>query len=166
MNRMNFIKTAASGALVASFFPASLAAFAKNAKTAPASIKIIRDGEGQKVQCIGDNMTFKLRGSETNGRFVLIEQNNEPGTGIPTHVHENEDEVFRILEGTVEFETAGKKETLRAGDVIFCPRGVPHNWKVNGTKKAKVDLSFFPAGLEYMFDELALCRRDRRIWAR
>jgi quercetin dioxygenase-like cupin family protein len=154
MNRNEFLKTAASGALVASFFPASLAAFAKNAKTAPASIKIIRDGEGQKVNVIGDNMTFKLRGSETNGRFVLIEQNNEPGTGIPTHVHENEDEVFRILEGTVEFETAGKRETLRAGDVIFCPRGVPHNWKVNGTKKAKVDLSFFPAGLEYMFDEL------------
>jgi quercetin dioxygenase-like cupin family protein len=155
MKRAEFIKTAYSGILAASLFPASVKSFTRNLKEAPASIRIIRNAEGQKANVLGDNMTFKLRGSQTNGQYVLIEQNNVPGTGIPMHVHENEDEVFRILEGSVEFETAGKKFDLGPGDVIFCPRGLAHTWRITGSKTAKVDLSFFPAGLEYMFDELA-----------
>ena len=49
----------------------------------------------------------------------------------------------------------GKKTVLGAVDLIFCPRGVPHTWRVTGSGKAKVDMSFLPAGLEYMFDELS-----------
>jgi mannose-6-phosphate isomerase-like protein (cupin superfamily) len=155
MKRADFLKNISSGILAASLFPVGVKAFAGTKKVAPASLRIIKNTEGEKVNVLGDNMTFKLRGSETNGQYVLIKQNNEPGTGIPMHVHENEDEVFRIVEGSVEFETAGKKVALGPGDVIFCPRGLPHTWRVTGSGTAKVDLSFFPAGLEHMFDELA-----------
>ena len=104
---------------------------------------------------LGDNQKIKLTGKETSGQCTLIEQNNEPGVGIPPHVHENEDEVFQVLEGQVEMSIGDEKTTLTAGDIIFCPKGIPHSWKVVGDQKARAMLNIFPAGLEAMFEELS-----------
>ena len=117
--------------------------------------KIVKENEGNKLNVLGDNQNIKLTGEDTNGQYTLIEQNNEPGIGIPPHVHENEDEVFQVLEGKVEMSVGDKMTTLNAGDIIFCPKGVPHSWKVVGEEKARAMLSIFPAGLEGMFKELS-----------
>ena len=98
--------------------------------------------------------TVKLTGEDTNGQFTLIEEENVPGTGIPLHVHTNEDEVFRVLEGEMELTVGDKTTILKSGDLAFGPRGVPHSWKIVGDKKAKIILSVFPAGIEHMFEEL------------
>ena len=117
--------------------------------------KIVKENEGNKLNVLGDNQNIKLTGEDTNGQYTLIEQNNEPGIGIPPHVHENEDEVFQVLSGQVEMSVGNQTTTLKAGDLIFCPKGVPHSWKVVGEEKARAMLSIFPAGLEGMFTELA-----------
>ena len=117
--------------------------------------KLVLSDKGMKLNVIGDNQIIKLRAEDTGGLYTLIEQNNEPGVGIPPHVHEDEDEVFQVLSGKVEMNIDGKLSTLAAGDLVFCPRGVPHSWKVVGDQKAKAMLSIFPAGLEQMFEELA-----------
>jgi quercetin dioxygenase-like cupin family protein len=117
--------------------------------------KIVKESEGNKLNVLGDHQNIKLTGEDTNGQYTLIEQMNEPGVGIPPHVHENEDEVFQVLSGEVEMSIGDKKTILRAGDLIFCPKGIPHSWKVVGNEKAKAMLSIFPAGLENMFKELA-----------
>ena len=79
----------------------------------------------------------------------------DPGMQIPLHVHENEDEVFKVIEGQMEITVGDKKTILKAGDLAFAPRNIPHSWKVVGDTKAKVALSVFPAGLEIMFEELS-----------
>lgn len=117
--------------------------------------KIIKSGTGHKLNVLGDNQVIKLSAKDTNGQFSLIEQNNNPGMGIPPHVHENEDEVFHVLSGKVEMIVGDELTTLSAGDMIFCPRGIPHSWKVIGEEKASAMLSIFPAGLEVMFEELS-----------
>ena len=60
--------------------------------------KIVRSNEGKTINVLGDVQTIKLTGKDTNGLFTLIEEENVPGTGIPLHVHENEDEVFKVIE--------------------------------------------------------------------
>lgn len=117
--------------------------------------KIVKNSEGRILNVLGDNQNIKLRGEDTNGQYTLIEQNNSPGVGIPPHVHEDEDEVFQVLEGQVEMQVGDVLTTLNAGDLIYCPRGVPHSWKVIGNKNARAMLSIFPAGLEGMFEELS-----------
>lgn len=117
--------------------------------------RVVKSKEGKRVNVLGDNMLFKLTGADTNGQYVLIEQNNEPGVGIPMHTHENEDEIFRVVEGQIELVVDNQKSLLGPGDLGFCPRGIPHTWKVTGSTPAKVDLSFFPAGMEDMFEELS-----------
>ena len=117
--------------------------------------KIIKKDAGYKLNVVGDNQVIKLSAKDTNGQFTLIEQNNAPGMGIPPHVHENEDEVFHVLTGKVEMIVGEESTTLSAGDMIFCPRGIPHSWRVVGETKARAMLSIFPAGLEGMFEELS-----------
>lgn len=117
--------------------------------------KIVRSNEGKTLNVIGDHQKVKLTGKDTNGLYTLIEQNNQPGAVIPPHMHENEDEVFQVMEGQVEMSIGDKTTILNTGDLIFCPKGIPHSWKVVGEVKAKAMLSIFPAGIEAMFEELS-----------
>jgi quercetin dioxygenase-like cupin family protein len=153
MNRNDFIKlTAAVGTAIISA-PQSLLAGTKRIIIG-LNPKIVRNNEGKVVNVIGDKQTFKLTGKDTNGLFTLIEEENDPGTGIPPHVHEKEDEVFKVLEGEMELTVGDTTTILKAGDLAFGPRGIPHSWKIVGNSKAKVILSVFPAGIEDMFEEL------------
>ena len=116
--------------------------------------KIVLKDDGKKLNILGDHQQFKLTGKDTNGQFLAIYQDNPPNTQIPMHVHQNEDEVYKVLEGEVEFTVGDKKSVLKSGDIIFLPRNIPHTWKVVGINNAKVYLDIFPAGLENMFEEL------------
>jgi len=122
--------------------------------------KLLRAKDGKKQTVLGDAEIVKLSGADTNGQFLLIEQNSEPGVGIPMHVHTNEDEVFRVLEGHLKVVISGEEHILDAGDTIFCPRSVPHSWEIVGDKRAKVLLMNFPAGLELMLAELSRLEHD------
>jgi len=116
---------------------------------------LVKNQEGRKLNVLGDNQIIKLSGKDTNGQYALIEQDNDPGVGIPMHVHENEDEVFHVISGKVEMTIGKNLKTLSAGDLVFCPRGIPHSWKVVNNTRARVMLGIFPAGLENMFEEIA-----------
>ena len=154
MKRSEFIRNVASGVTATLLLP-SLAVASAVKKEKNNHVKVVKNGEGKKLNVIGDRMTIKLTGEDTGGQFTFFEQENDPGTGIPPHVHANEDEVFKVVEGKVEFWLNGQIKVLEAGDVIYAPKGVPHTWKVIGDQKAKVDVSVFPAGLEKMFEELS-----------
>ena len=153
MNRKDFIRnTAALGtAIIAT--PSLLMANTKRIING-LNPKIVRSNEGKLVNVLGDRQMFKLTGQDTNNLFTLIEEENDPGTAIPLHVHENEDEVFKVVEGEMELTVGDQTTVLKAGDLAFGPRGIPHSWKIIGNSKAKVILSVFPAGIEYMFEEL------------
>lgn len=117
--------------------------------------KIVLNNEGVKLNCLGDHQVIKLSSKDTNGQYAAVFLDNPPNTQIPLHIHENEDEVYDVIEGEVEFTVSGKTTLLKDGDTIFLPRNIPHTWKVVGTKNAKVHLNIFPAGLENMFEELS-----------
>ena len=160
MNRKNFIKNSGIG-LALSLFP--LISFSQiktfkllDSNSLPKLLpKIVRKEQGKLLNVLGDQQTIKLTGKDTNGQFTLIEEFNEPGTGIPPHVHENEDEIFKVLEGQMELTVGNETTVLKAGDLALGPRGIPHSWKIIGDKKAKVILSVFPSGIEDMFEELS-----------
>ena len=134
-------------------------ASAKSSNTAnkgeSAAPKIVENEQGERLNVIGDNQLIKLTGADTGNQFTLVEQDNAPGIGIPPHVHQNEDEVFKVNSGEVEVTVGSDSAVLKEGDLVFCPRGIPHSWKVIGTENAKVSMSIFPSGLENMFAELA-----------
>lgn len=60
----------------------------------------------------------------------FIEHRMPYGSAPPLHVHHDEDEIFHILEGEMEFELGGERFVRRAGDTLIGPRGVPHRFRV------------------------------------
>jgi quercetin dioxygenase-like cupin family protein len=114
---------------------------------------LVLPGAGERLSVIGDRQTIKLDGSHTRGAFALIEQNNEPGTSIPEHFHTQEDEIFYVLEGEMEFMVSKEKILATAGTTVFLPKGVPHSFRV-GDNGARALIMLQPAGTEKLFREL------------
>jgi quercetin dioxygenase-like cupin family protein len=49
-----------------------------------------------------------------------------PGAVAPLHMHPGE-EIIYVLSGTLEYRLQGEpRATLHAGDVLFIPKGKPH----------------------------------------
>ena len=75
---------------------------------------------------MGSLMTFLAKGSETGGRFALMEYHTKRGNEPPPHVHEKEHELYFLLEGTMRFYCEDKTLDIEAGDVVFLPQGKAH----------------------------------------
>ena len=168
MTRKHFLSTAgaAVGAAavppLAAALPGAAAPAARpNASSTPkvpapsVAARVVRAAEGTPYGVLGTAMTHKLTGADTYGQLMWLEDHNPPGAAIPLHVHTREDELFRVLEGRVEFTIGTEALTLGPGDVAFAPRYVPHAWRVVGEAPARTIMTAFPAGIEHMFGELA-----------
>jgi mannose-6-phosphate isomerase-like protein (cupin superfamily) len=75
---------------------------------------------------MGSLMTFLAKGSETSGRFALMEFHTKRGNEPPPHVHEREHELYFVLEGTMRFYCEDKILDIGTGEVVFLPQGKPH----------------------------------------
>jgi mannose-6-phosphate isomerase-like protein (cupin superfamily) len=81
---------------------------------------------------------IRASGADTGGTFSLIEQLIPPGFASPWHIHHNEDESFYVIDGKVTVVVADRSVPLSAGDYAFGPRAIPHGFRIEGTKPARV----------------------------
>lgn len=51
----------------------------------------------------GGPLTFKVRGTQTDGALTAFENVIAPGDGPPLHVHANDDEAWYVLDGELRF---------------------------------------------------------------
>jgi quercetin dioxygenase-like cupin family protein len=57
-------------------------------------------------------------------------QNDSP----PLHIHENEDEIFYVLEGEFRFLVKDEEHHLIPGDILTAPKGIPHTYKIESAE--------------------------------
>ena len=117
--------------------------------------KVISSKERTKFNILGHEVTVKLHSRDGNDNYVF-ELISPPGSGIPSHVHKNEDEVLYILEG--EFEVMVTEEVFKAtaGDCLNFVRNIPHAYTNTGTKDAKTLWYVSPGrSFEEFFGELS-----------
>jgi quercetin dioxygenase-like cupin family protein len=91
-----------------------------------------------EVRFLGLPTWIKADRNLTNGHFSLIEQVIPPGFESPWHVHRSEDESFYVLEGEMLVILEGSRFLLQAGDFAFGPRGIPHGFRIEGNKPARI----------------------------
>jgi mannose-6-phosphate isomerase-like protein (cupin superfamily) len=90
-----------------------------------------------------DTFSPKIVG-ELNGQYVLLVKCE--GDKVPWHTHENEDELFFVLEGILDVYEKGKSTTLQAGEFYVVNRGIEHRV----VPRAKVKLLLFePSGIAH-----------------
>lgn len=109
---------------------------------------------GRTVAVTGDVYRFLATGEQTDGKYALWEALVPPGGGPPPHVHSREEEGFYVLEGEVTFTVSGERTVAGPGTFANMPVGVPHSFKNESDRPARMLISVAPAGLEQMFFEV------------
>jgi len=113
-----------------------------------------KPGEGRTIAVVGDVYRFLATAEDTNGKYALWEAIVPPGGGPPPHVHSREEEGFYILEGEITFQIGEERVIATAGMFANMPVGMPHSFKNESDRPARMLLSVAPAGLEQMFFEV------------
>src|SRR3954453_20847899 len=98
-------------------------------------------------------MTLKVSGSDSEGRYSLIEMIHPPNTGPALHIHSNTHESYYVLDGHYSIRCGDSLYQAYPEDFIFIPKGIPHNYQP-GPQGGKV-LVISPAGLEGYFKEVS-----------
>jgi quercetin dioxygenase-like cupin family protein len=109
--------------------------------------------EGLSIWFLGTLMSLKATGAQTNGAFGLIEQVLPHGFAPPLHIHHGEDEAFYLLEGEASFTCGDQTVKAKPGSFIFFPRDIPHWFRIEGAKPARLLQLNTPAGVEHFFVE-------------
>lgn len=99
---------------------------------------------------VGDTYTILIAGSDTAGRYTLIDMHVPPGGGPPPHRHDFE-EMFTVLEGAVEMTFRGDTLTALAGETINVPANSPHAFRNLGDGPARLLCMCTPAGQDEFF---------------
>ena len=108
------------------------------------------------VAVVGDVYQFLATGDDTEGKYAMWESIVLPGGGPPPHLHRREEEAFYVLEGEMAFYIDGKRTVLTAGMFANMPVGMPHFFKNESNRPARMLVTVAPAGLEKMFFEFGV----------
>lgn len=103
---------------------------------------------------------IRMMAANTGGSFGMFEAVVPPAGGPPLHVHEREDEFFRVLSGRFGFWCAGEYVELAEGGCIALPRGVPHRFENVGDTEGRIMVVVTPGGFESFFPIIELGRPE------
>src|ERR1700678_2850469 len=113
----------------------------------------VADPDSSKVRhvaVVGDTYSILVSGTDTAGRYCLIDMLVPDGGGPPPHRHDFE-EMFSLLEGELEFTFRGRTQTVRAGSTVNIPANAPHQFKNKSGGTAHMLCVCTPAGQEEFF---------------
>lgn len=129
-------------------------------------------GGGHHIRRGGIDVTLKVAGGE-NALTSTFDIRIAPRYDVGAHVHSHGEELFYVLEGTVDllaFEPVDRglddwhdwvspqgQRYMRGGPgaLMFVPAGVPHAFSNLSDKPAKMFFQAAPSGHEGYFEELA-----------
>jgi quercetin dioxygenase-like cupin family protein len=104
---------------------------------------------------VGDTYTILVTGTDTAGRYTLIDMHVPPGGGPPPHRHDFE-EMFTVLEGQIELTFRGETTIASAGATINVPANAPHVFRNASDRPARLLCLCSPAGQEEFFKEVGV----------
>ncbi|MFD7846432.1 cupin domain-containing protein [Nocardia sp. NPDC059764] len=103
-----------------------------------------------------EHLLWKVTAKDTGGRFDAAEVTALPFvSGPPQHIHDNSDEIFYVLEGTVRVLLGDQLHDAEEGTLVFIPRGTSHTWINGGAVPARFLTMFIPGGMQGFFESTA-----------
>lgn len=98
---------------------------------------------------------IRITAEQTGGSLGCFEAEVPAGEGPPFHVHEKEEEFFRVIDGTFAFWCNGARVELDADSVICVPRGAVHRFQNIGQTTGRLMVVMTPGGFEGFFPAVA-----------
>lgn len=110
---------------------------------------ILTAGQGRVYNCGTMTAIFKADENETNEKYSISEWWLEPNSDGPgAHSHDENDEVFYVLEGTTSFLVGDNWIDAEKGAFLRIPARTIHDFKNKTDKKTGVLNFFIPGGFE------------------
>ena len=94
-------------------------------------------------QMFEDTFSPKIVG-DLNGQHVKVVRLE--GDKVPWHTHEKEDEMFFVVDGTLDIHEKDKNVTLQSGEFYIVRRGIEHKVVPQGHVKL---ILFEPEGISH-----------------
>lgn len=94
-------------------------------------------------ELFNDTFSPKIVG-QLNGQTVMLVRCE--GDKVPWHVHDSEDEMFMVIDGTLEIQLRNRNITLHSGEFNIVPRGTEHRVVPSGHVKLML---FEPEGIAH-----------------
>lgn len=73
-----------------------------------------------------------MKGFESFSRVLI-----KPGTTNQMHVHENQEQVYFVIQGGGIIQVGEDESHVKAGDAVFLPAKIPHGF-INNTEKLTI----------------------------
>lgn len=118
----------------------------KNEHTDPL---MLQPGQGRVYDCGTMTAIFKADENETKDKYSISEWWLDPNSGGPgAHLHEENEEIFYVLEGSTTFLIGDEWKNFDKGSFLRIPAKTIHDFK-NITNERTGILNFFiPGGFE------------------
>ena len=97
--------------------------------------------------------------AELNGQHVKLVRLE--GDKVPWHAHDNEDEMFYVIEGVLDIQMRDETVTLQTGEFYVVARGVEHRVVPHDHVRL---LLFEPAGIAHTGKVRAEITQDHPSW--
>lgn len=123
-------------------------------QTGPGAPAAIDAAEGELVYVGRDPVRIKVSPPDGRGRLAMITQDVSPGTSIPVHLHEREDEIIFIQSGRGEATLGERRVPLASGSTLFVPQGTWHGGRNTGAETRRWIAIYSPSGFEGYFREI------------
>lgn len=104
---------------------------------------IIPNAQAQEIPWRPGYRNFVLAGRDQGLACIAGYSVIEPGSGAPLHVHKDVDEIFILLEGTLDLRLGDEQLLVEANHTIAIPAGVPHAFVAVGPGPTRM-FTFMP----------------------
>ncbi len=119
----------------------------------PAGAQVVPDTAPTRTNLAGNVHVQYLVGPQVPvGKAVAVNRLSfSPGALVPTHTHDESDEILVVTAGKGRLTLTGKTVTIQSGDTVFIPRGQVHAFAAVG--HSEMIQIYEPAGPEARFKD-------------
>jgi mannose-6-phosphate isomerase-like protein (cupin superfamily) len=129
---------------------------------------MIRTGDSIANPVTGETVTFQRTSADSDGERVIAEVVLQPGgSAAGVHVHPNQTETFRILDGTVGFRVGRRRLVATTGETVVVKPGTAQAFWNVGEGRARFLCDIRPAlGFERLLETMFALARDGKTNSR
>jgi len=92
---------------------------------------VLKTGEGRSYSWNEYLFTVKAGDAETERGVSFMEFFTRKGDEPPVHVHEEEDEIFYVLDGDLTIRCGDESFQVAPNGFVFLPRNIPHGFTIH-----------------------------------
>lgn len=102
---------------------------------------VLNNSEGRTYKWHDVLFTIKAAAAETGGAFALWDVTTHPGEEPHVHVHDDVDEIFYVLKGSITFHVGDDSFKVRKGAFAYVPLGTPHTYTIHSKEVRMLGIS-------------------------